>query len=69
VLRGLPAIPVRAIDAVDLAAVAVRIGDWQRMLPTLNAGRTLMKLIYAVLMRGRQGWRNIIVTPFESKQI
>jgi hypothetical protein len=28
-----------------------------------------MKLMYAALMRARQGWRNIIITPFEIKQI
>lgn len=27
-----------------------------------------MKLMYAALMRARQGWRNIIVTTFETKQ-
>ena len=31
--------------------------------------RAVMKLMYAALMRGRQGWRNVIVTPFEVKQI
>ena len=28
-----------------------------------------MKLIYAALMRARQGWRNVIITPFEIKEI
>jgi hypothetical protein len=28
-----------------------------------------MKLMYAALMRARQGWRNLVVTAFEVKQI
>jgi hypothetical protein len=28
-----------------------------------------MKLMYAALMRARQGWRNVIVAPFEVEQI
>jgi len=28
-----------------------------------------MKLMYAALMRARQGWRNIVVTSFEVRQI
>ncbi|MFO1204691.1 MAG: hypothetical protein U1E63_02950 [Burkholderiales bacterium] len=28
-----------------------------------------MKLMYAALMRARQGWRNVIITPFEIRQI
>jgi len=28
-----------------------------------------MKLMYAALMRARQGWRNVVVTSFEVKQI
>ncbi len=28
-----------------------------------------MKLMHAALMRARQGWRNVIVTSFEVKQI
>jgi putative transposase len=31
--------------------------------------KAVMKLMYAALMRARQGWRNIVVTPFEVKQI
>jgi transposase-like protein len=31
--------------------------------------KAVMKLMYAALMRARQGWRNIIITPFEIKQI
>jgi transposase-like protein len=31
--------------------------------------RAVMKLMYAALMRARQGWRNVIITPFEVKQI
>jgi hypothetical protein len=32
-------------------------------------GRAVMKLMHSALIRARQGWRNIIVTAFESKQI
>jgi hypothetical protein len=33
------------------------------------ARRPVRKLIYAALMRIRQGWRNVIITPFEIKEI
>lgn len=39
------------------------------MIPHAFGERAVMKLMYAALMRARQGWRNIIVTVFESKQI
>ena len=31
--------------------------------------RAVMKMMYAALMRARQGWRNVVITPFEIKQI
>ncbi|HEY0337051.1 MAG TPA: hypothetical protein VGC70_06875, partial [Burkholderiales bacterium] len=31
--------------------------------------KAVMKLMYAALMRARQGWRNLIVTSFEVRQI
>jgi hypothetical protein len=31
--------------------------------------KAVAKLMYAALMRARQGWRNVIVTSFEVKQI
>jgi transposase-like protein len=31
--------------------------------------KAVMKLMYAALMRARQGWRNVLVTSFEIKQI
>jgi transposase-like protein len=40
-----------------------------KVIPHAFGERAVMKLMYAALMRARQGWRNIIVTAFESKQI
>lgn len=31
--------------------------------------KAVMKLMYAALMRARRGWPNVIVKPFEVKQI
>lgn len=40
-----------------------------KVIPHAFGERAVMKLMYAALMRARQGWRNIIVTAFENKQI
>ena len=40
-----------------------------KVIPHAFGERAVMKLMYAALMRARQGWRNIIVTSFEVKQI
>ncbi len=39
-----------------------------KVIPHAFGERAVMKLMYAALMRARQGWRNIIVTTFETKQ-
>ena len=39
------------------------------VIPHAFGEKAVMKLMYAALMRARQGWRNVIVTPFEMKQI
>jgi putative transposase len=40
-----------------------------KVIPHAFGEHAAMKLMYAALMRARQGWRNVIVTPFELKQI
>lgn len=40
-----------------------------KVIPHAFGEKAVMKLMYAALMRARQGWRNVIVTPFEVKQI
>jgi len=40
-----------------------------KVIPHAFGEHAAMKLMYAALMRARQGWRNVIVTPFEFKQI
>jgi transposase-like protein len=40
-----------------------------KVIPHAFGEKAVMKLMYAALMRARQGWRNVIVTPFEAKQI
>lgn len=39
------------------------------VIPNAFGEKTVMKLMYAALMRARQGWRNVIVKPFEIRQI
>jgi transposase-like protein len=40
-----------------------------KVIPHAFGERAVMKLMFAALMRARQGWRNLIVTPFEIKQV
>src|ERR1700716_1713691 len=40
-----------------------------KVIPHAFGEKAVMKLMYAALMRARQGWRNVIVTPFEARQI
>ena len=40
-----------------------------KVIPHAFGEKAVMKLTYAALMRARQGWRNVIVTSFEVKQI
>jgi transposase-like protein len=40
-----------------------------KVIPHAFGEKAVMKLMYAALIRARQGWRNVIVTPFEAKQI
>lgn len=40
-----------------------------KVIPHAFGERAVMKLMYAALMRARQGWRHVIVTSFEHKQI
>ena len=40
-----------------------------KVIPHAFGEKAVMKLMYAALMRARQGWRNVIVTTFEVKQI
>jgi putative transposase len=40
-----------------------------KVIPHAFGEKAVMKLMYAALMRARQGWRNVIVTAFEVKQI
>ena len=40
-----------------------------KVIPHAFGEKAVMKLMYAALMRARQGWRNVIVTSFEVKQI
>lgn len=40
-----------------------------KVIPHAFGERAVMKLMYAALMRARQGWRNVMVTAFEIKQI
>jgi putative transposase len=40
-----------------------------KVIPHAFGEKAVMKLMYAALMRAGQGWRNIVVTPFEVKQI
>lgn len=40
-----------------------------KVIPHAFGEKAVMKLMFAALMRARQGWRNVIVTSFEVKQI
>ena len=40
-----------------------------KVIPHAFGEKAVMKLMYAALMRARQGWRNVVVTPFEARQI
>ena len=40
-----------------------------KVIPHAFGERAVMKLMYAALMRARQGWRNVVITSFEVKQI
>ena len=40
-----------------------------KVIPHAFGEKAVMKLMYAALMRARQGWRNVVVTSFEVKQI
>ncbi len=40
-----------------------------KIIPHAFGERAVMKLLSAALMRARQGWRNVVVTSFEIKQI
>jgi transposase-like protein len=40
-----------------------------KVIPHAFGEKAVMKLMYAALMRARQGWRNLIVTPFEARQL
>jgi transposase-like protein len=40
-----------------------------KVIPHAFGERAVMKLMFAALMRARQGWRNVIVTAFEARQI
>lgn len=40
-----------------------------KVIPHAFGEKAVMKLMYAALMRARQGWRNLVVTAFEVKQI
>jgi transposase-like protein len=40
-----------------------------KVIPHAFGEKPVMKLMYAALLRARQGWRNVIVTSFEVKQI
>ena len=40
-----------------------------KVIPHAFGEKAVMKLMYAALIRARQGWRNVIVTPFEARQI
>ncbi len=60
----------RAIRTTDL--LELMFGEERRrtkVIPYAFGEKAVMKLMYAALMRARQGWRNVIVTPFEVKQI
>ena len=39
-----------------------------KVIPHAFGEKAVMKLMYAALMRARQGWRNVIVTAFEVKR-
>ena len=40
-----------------------------KVIPHAFGEKAVMKLMYAALMRARQGWRNVVITSFEVKQI
>jgi transposase-like protein len=40
-----------------------------KVIPHAFGEKAVMKLMYAALMRARQGWRNVIITSFEARQI
>jgi transposase-like protein len=40
-----------------------------KVIPHAFGEKAVMKLMYAALMRARQGWRNAIITSFEARQI
>lgn len=40
-----------------------------KVIPHAFGEKAVMKLMYAALMRARQGWRNLVVSAFEIKQI
>jgi len=40
-----------------------------KIIPHAFGEKAVMKLMDAALMRARQGWRNVVVTPFGVKQI
>jgi hypothetical protein len=40
-----------------------------KTIPHAFGAKAVMKLMFAALMRARQGWRNLVVTPFGVKQI
>jgi transposase-like protein len=40
-----------------------------KVIPHAFGEKAVMKLMYAALIRARQGWRNVIVTSFEARQV
>jgi mutator family transposase len=40
-----------------------------KVIPHAFGEKAVMKLMYAALTRARQGWRNLVITSFEVKQI
>lgn len=40
-----------------------------KVIPHAFGEKAVMKLMYAALIRARQGWRNVVVTSFEARQI
>jgi mutator family transposase len=60
----------RAIRTTNL--LERMFGDERRrtkIIPHSFGEKAVMKLMYAALMRARQGWRNVVITSFEVKQI